>query len=267
MSDMTDHGQQKRIKLSFQPSTEGQAEELRAAWQEIVSGKRTRIETAAEEINGIIERAMIGLQRIVKAVEEHPGTGQSECLVRFLAGVYNGNEFNFDLTDLRTLDTEFANACIDYLNYDRLAKAEVHTHLPDGGRQMELLINQHGILPRLRLSSYEEHEQRLYALSLRLDRERDALLKEALGDLLARYESKVFGGLLATQQSPDDDRPLVHARRLSESVEKPLCGAPDGPWGARAFSFDRVTCRDCKDELLSPRDDVIHVDAPGNAPS
>jgi hypothetical protein len=249
-------GQPKRPRVSFHPSTEDQAEELRAAWQEILSGKRTRLDTAAEEIDEITQRAMIGLQRIVKAVEEHPGSGQAECLVRFLAGVYNGNEFNFDLTDLRALDPEFANACVDYLNYDRLSKAEVHTHLPDGGRQMELWINQHGILPRLHLSSYEEHEQRLYALSLRLDRERDVLLKEALGDLLARYESKVFGGLLATQPPPEDDQPLVHARFLRESVEKPLCGAPDGPWGARAFSFDRVTCRDCKDELLSPRDDV-----------
>jgi hypothetical protein len=29
---------------------------------------------------------------------------------------------------------EGANACIDYLNYDRLAEAEMHTHLP-GGRE------------------------------------------------------------------------------------------------------------------------------------
>ena len=58
-------------------------------------------------------------------------------MVRFLAGVYNGTEFSFDLTDLRSLDTELANACIDYLNFDRLGKAEVHTHLPDGGRQMD----------------------------------------------------------------------------------------------------------------------------------
>jgi hypothetical protein len=45
---------------------------------------------------------------------------------------------------------------------------------------------------------------------------------------------------------------LVHARRLSESVAKPLCGAPDGPWSARGFDFERVTCRECKSLVLNP---------------
>jgi len=64
---------------------------------------------------------------------------------------------------------------IDYLNYDRLSKAEVHTHLPDGGRQMQWFIAQQGISPRLHLSSYDEHESRLFALAERLDREAGAL--------------------------------------------------------------------------------------------
>ena len=33
-----------------------------------------------------------------------------------------------------------ANWCIEYLNYDRLANVEVHTHLPDGRRQSEGFI-------------------------------------------------------------------------------------------------------------------------------
>ena len=83
--------------------------------------------------------------------------------MRFLAGVYNGGEFPLDLTDLRALDSDLANACIDYLNYDRLGKVEVHTHLPDGGRQMEWFIAQHGIRPQIHLSRREEHESRLQA--------------------------------------------------------------------------------------------------------
>jgi hypothetical protein len=190
----------------------------------------------------------------VKAIEEHPGTGQTGRLVKFLAGVYNGHEFLFDLTDLRALDTELANACIDYLNYDRLSKAEVHTHMPGGGRQMQGFIAQQGIRPRLHLSSYDEHEARLFALAERLYREAGALLKEALEDLLSRYEAKAFGGLLATQPSPDDDRPLVHARLLSESVAKPLCGASDGPWSGRSFDFLRLTCHECQALVLDPAD-------------
>jgi hypothetical protein len=87
------------------------------------------------------------------------------------------------------------------------------------------------------LSSDDEHESRLFALAERINREAGALLKEALEDLLSQYESKAFGALLATQPSRDGDRPLVHARLLSESVAKPLCGASDGPWSARLFEF------------------------------
>jgi hypothetical protein len=242
----------KRIQLHFDVATDDQAQELRAAWEEIVSGKRTRITAAAEEAHEIMERARTGLQRIVQAIEDHPGSGQVRRLVEFLAGVYNGHDFHYDLTDLRAMDTELANACVDYLNYDRLCKAEVHTHLPGGGRQMQWFIAQHGIRPRLRLSDSAAHEPRLFALAERIDRDADTLLKEALEDLLSRYEAKDFGGLLATQLSPDSDRPLVHARELRESVAKPLCDATDGPWSGRNFDFERLTCHECQSLVLDP---------------
>jgi hypothetical protein len=117
----------KRVSLNFDVTDEAQAAELTAAWREIVARQRSRLSTAAEEESEIMERARVALQRIVKAIEENPGTGQSARLVRFLAGVYDGSEFPFDLTDLRALDPELANACIDYLNYDRPNKVEVHT--------------------------------------------------------------------------------------------------------------------------------------------
>lgn len=51
---------------------------------------------------------------------------QTTRLVLFLAGVYNGSDYPFDLTWLRMLDTKLANACLDYLNFDRLGVNEVH---------------------------------------------------------------------------------------------------------------------------------------------
>jgi hypothetical protein len=119
---------------------------------------------------------------------------------------------------------------------------------------MQWFIQQQGIRPHLHLSTYEEHEGRLFALAERLDREPGALLKGALEDLLSRYEAKTFGGLLATQVSPDDKRPLLHARQLSESIEKPLCGATDGPWSARGFDFLRLTCHECQSLVLRTED-------------
>jgi hypothetical protein len=72
------------IQLHFDVADETQAAELSAAWEEIVSGTRTRISTAAEDTNEIMQRAMLGLQKIVRAIEEHPGTGQTGRLARFL---------------------------------------------------------------------------------------------------------------------------------------------------------------------------------------
>jgi hypothetical protein len=63
--------------------------------------------------------------------------------------------------------------------------------------------------------------------------------------MLGRPEGPL-GGLLATQPSPDGDRPLVHALQLSESVAKPLFGASDGPWSARGFDVLRVTYHECQ---------------------
>lgn len=41
----------------------------------------------------------------------HPETGQTGLLVSFLAGLYNGYDYPFDLSDMRPLDTKLANAC------------------------------------------------------------------------------------------------------------------------------------------------------------
>ena len=246
----------KRRLVQFEVADDAQAAELNAAWQEIVSGQRTRLGTAAEETHDIMERARPALQTLVAAIENNPGTGQTRRLVRFLAGVYNGGDFPFDLTDLRAIDTELANACIDYLNYDRLSKVEVHSHLPGGGRQMQQFIRQHRIRPQLHLSNRDAHEERLEALANRLNRDRDDLLKQALEDVLSRYEAKTFGSLLATEPCTDLDRPLIHAHVLSDATTKPLCGAEDGPWTARAFDFGRLTCIDCQSLVLTPDDEA-----------
>jgi hypothetical protein len=65
---------EKRTQVILDVATPSQAAELNAAWQEIIAGKRTRLNTAAEDTNEIRERARVGLSRIVKAVEQNPGT-------------------------------------------------------------------------------------------------------------------------------------------------------------------------------------------------
>jgi hypothetical protein len=60
---------------------------------------------------------------------EHPRT---DALDRDLAGLSNAQDYAFDLTKLRGLDTKLANACLDYLNYDRLSARSWRPLDPDG---------------------------------------------------------------------------------------------------------------------------------------
>ena len=69
-------------------------------------------------------------------------------LVWFLAAVYNGPEYLFDLTELRALASALANACLDYLNYNRLGRREVHRHLSSGDTELQRWIDDYGLLPR-----------------------------------------------------------------------------------------------------------------------
>jgi hypothetical protein len=133
------------------------------------------------------------------------------------------------------------------------------------------------------LSSYDEHEPRLFALSRRLDRKDDALLKEALEDLLARYESVIVdrsvdinaiveplvkGGYYhAGQVCVSVQRIFIHAdilpsvvERLTERVRMLRVGDP-GVWAmlgpgvwpidARHFGRKRINFRVFSDRLIS----------------
>lgn len=81
-----------------------------------------------------------------------------------------------------------ANACLDYLNYDRLAKREVHHHLAGGDRALNRWIVDYGIDPALRL---DERQAEAFAdLQKQSRRDRHALLREPIDDLLETYRRK-----------------------------------------------------------------------------
>lgn len=178
-----------KIQVSFTVTNQAQVRELSAAWREIVAGRKLpRMDALETDTEAIIERARIALERIETAIRENPMTGQAGRLIRFIAGVYNGSDYPFDLTDLRALDTELASACLDYLNYDRLGKREVHHHLSGGDRELQRWIEDRGIEPALRLN--DEQTAAFSALVDRLGRGRYELLREALDDLLFKHRRK-----------------------------------------------------------------------------
>jgi hypothetical protein len=179
----------KKISITLQVTNEVEARELHEAWEEIVTGRKlARTEALEHGVEAVMERARTALKTIETAIREHPTSGQAGRLARFLAGVYNGSDFPFDLTDLRALDTELANACLDYLNYDRLAKREVHHHLSGGDRELHQWLKDYGIEPALRLSARQETA--FAELPEKTGRDRYELLDEAVDDLIDKYRRK-----------------------------------------------------------------------------
>jgi hypothetical protein len=138
-----------QISVKMTVRDEVQARELDMAWREIISGERlARTEALEHDMQSIMDRAQEALQTIEAAIGDNPTSGQAGRLIRFIAGLYNGYDYPFDLTDLRGLDTRLASACLDYLNYDRLGKREVHRHLTGGEKRLHQWLEDYGIKPR-----------------------------------------------------------------------------------------------------------------------
>ena len=105
---------------------------FKAEIRQLLAAIRPRARAQEQSIRQITHRAMEALDVIATAITSHPGTGQASRLVRFVAGCYNGSDYPFDLTELRGLDTSLVQACLDYLDYDRLGIREIHHHLHGG---------------------------------------------------------------------------------------------------------------------------------------
>ena len=201
------------IELTLQVMSPVQADELRAAWHEIVSGqKHCHTEALEHGLEAILERGRMALQVIETAIRQNPGTGQAGCLVRFLAAIYNGHDFAFDLTELRALDTRLANACLDYLNYDRLSKREVHHHLSGGDRELRQWIERYGVQSRIQLNDHDEQSARLLAVVKRTGSHPNELTREAFNALLEKYERREYGSAASQTRRADDLPTLRHPR-------------------------------------------------------
>lgn len=83
-----------------------------------------------DERPGIREVGTQALARLVPVALRD--SGQSRTVGRFLLGLYNGHEFPFTLTDLRSLDAGLFDDCIAVLRLDNVPELEVHEYLPKG---------------------------------------------------------------------------------------------------------------------------------------
>jgi hypothetical protein len=142
---LNDHEPMFSIRITLPKSMHN---ELCIAVQEIFYGRLERTQQLEQDLKNVKEAAMQGLEVLADTLETHKGTGQTIRIARFLGAIYNGYEYTFDLTDLRALDTELANACLAYLNYDRLGIDEVHHHLTGGGKQLNRWLAESGLRPK-----------------------------------------------------------------------------------------------------------------------
>ncbi len=76
------------------------------------------------------EEGVPALKRLLPIAQRD--TGQSGVVARFLLGLYNGNCFPFDLTDLRRLDTAVFMDCLLVLKMDNRLMKEVHCYFDNG---------------------------------------------------------------------------------------------------------------------------------------
>lgn len=73
------------------------------------------------------------LRRLIE-VANH-SSGQSRTVRSFLLGLYNGQEWPFDLTRLRTLDADLKTDALWVLHLSLNPRKEIHDHI-EGGSEL-----------------------------------------------------------------------------------------------------------------------------------
>lgn len=93
-------------------------------------GGTTTAQRAAELRAADRDAGLDALASLVDFTRGH--TGQCGIVARFLAGLYNGTDFPFDLTELRAFDADLFEQCLAVLRLDNQPAVEIHKYIPDG---------------------------------------------------------------------------------------------------------------------------------------
>jgi hypothetical protein len=115
-----------------------------ACLEDLMSG-RYRAEVAATQ--DAVIAGVAALHRLLDRVKQHWHTGQARRIVNFLAGLYNGTDFPFDLTELRGVDRDIAADALAVLRLDTLGQREVHRYVENGDAIWRDLIEDYGLKP------------------------------------------------------------------------------------------------------------------------
>ncbi|WP_213766552.1 hypothetical protein [Caballeronia sp. dw_19] len=101
-------------------------------------GGKTASQRAAELRAQDKDQGLDSLEYLLRVAESD--TGQSPVIARFLAGLYNGTDFPFDLTEFRALDSDLLEHCLNVLRLDSRPAVEVHQYFPGGQVRWQRMI-------------------------------------------------------------------------------------------------------------------------------
>ena len=126
-----------------------------AAFSEMLNefffGKRYHAIAEAKKANQATQ--IESLRRLYDLTIRHWKTGQAHVVARFLACLYDGSRFQFDLTDFRSLDSEIVEHCIHVLRLDSRPERGVHCHIERGGELWEKMIADYGLEAKVRVKA------------------------------------------------------------------------------------------------------------------
>lgn len=143
--------QMMKITVDVPAEKQGQFHQL---WEQILSDETApinqQVQAAHKVSQDVMEAGKAALFRLYEVAQGD--TGQCRTIVRFLAGLYNGSAYPFDLTDLRTIDDALFEDCMAVLRMDaRHCVQEVHEYFDDGNRRWKQMISEWNLKDR---SSY-----------------------------------------------------------------------------------------------------------------
>jgi len=92
--------------------------------------------------HSIVGRDFLALKNLVFIAQMD--TGQARVIASFLASLYNGYDYKFNLCDFRAIDTELFLDCMDVLFLSRRAEKEIHLYIENGQAIWEKFIKQWG---------------------------------------------------------------------------------------------------------------------------
>jgi hypothetical protein len=117
--------------------------EFQQLWTQILNGEDNPVSRTVDQANRtrahVATEGVAALKRLYEIALRD--SGQCRIVAGFLAGLYNGQRFPFDLTDLRCVDDAIFEDCMALLRMDaRQCEQEVHNYFDNGNERWEKMI-------------------------------------------------------------------------------------------------------------------------------